>query len=230
MLDTLLLRKRMVGDLVDLQLLYSAKSGNEKARNEFIDENRSFIHKYACSVCKRYLNWENDDELSVALMAFNSAIDSFQEGEFEYYSKMLIKHRLIDYFRKNNRNEIPLDSSIIQETLQYENNIDEKLDRAEQISIFKDILMQFNINMGDLVKSSPKHRDTREKLINTAMEISKRKNIVNQLLKSKLLPIKEIQLFVDISRRMLEEWRKYIIALIIIFSDGRLDSIKDFIL
>lgn len=220
----------MVGDLVDLQLLYSAKSGNEKARNEFIDKNRSFIHRYACTICKRYLSWENDDELSVALMAFNSAIDSFTEGEFEYYSKMLIKRRLIDYFRKNNRTDIPLDSSIFQETLQYENSMDEKLDRAQQVNFFKDILAQFKIDISDLVKNSPKHKDTREKLINTAIEISKAESIVNQLFKNKLLPIKEIQLLTGISRRMLEEWRKYIIALIIIFSDKRLESIKDFIL
>lgn len=220
----------MVGDLVDLQLLYSAKSGNEKARNEFIDNNKAFIHKYACSICKRYLSWENDDELSIALLAFNHAIDTFQEGEFEYYCKMLIKRRLIDYFRKNNKNEIPLDVSMLQNTLQYENNIDERLDRAEQINIFKNILSGFNLNMGDLVKNSPKHKDTREKLINTAKEIAERNDIVSHLLKSKLLPIKEILLFTDISRRMLEEWRKYIIALIIIFSDKRLDSIRDFIM
>ncbi len=220
----------MVGDLVDLQLLYSAKSGNKKARNEFIDINRNFIHKYASSVCKRYLSWENDEELSVALMAFNSAIDSFQEGEFEYYSKMLIKHRLIDYFRKNNRNEIPIDVSVLQNTLQYENNIDEQLDRTQQISIFKDILMQFNIKIADLANNSPKHKDTREKLKTTAMEISIRNDVVNKLLRNKLLPINEILIFADVSRRMLEEWRKYIIALIIIFSDKRLDSIKDFIL
>lgn len=220
----------MVGDLVDLQLLYSAKSGNEKARNEFIDKNRSFIHRYACTICKRYLSWENDDELSVALMAFNSAIDSFTEGEFEYYCKMLIKRRLIDYFRKSNRTDIPLDSSIFQETLQYENSMDEKLDRAQQVNFFKDILAQFKIDISDLVKNSPKHKDTREKLINTAIEISKAESIVNQLFKNKLLPIKEIQLLTGISRRMLEEWRKYIIALIIIFSDKRLESIKDFIL
>ena len=215
---------------MDLQLLYIAKSGNEKARNEFIDKNKPFIHKYASSICKRYLIWENDDELSIALMAFNNAIDTFKEGEFEYYCKMLIKHRLIDYFRKNCNNEIPLDVSVLQNTLQYENNIDERLDRAEQINIFKGILSGFNLNMGDLVRNSPKHRDTREKLIDTARKISKSNDIVNNLLRNKLLPIKEILLITDISRRMLEEWRKYIIALIIIFSDKRLDSIRDFII
>lgn len=220
----------MVGDWVNLQLLDSAKSGNEKARNEFININKTFIHRYASTVCKRYLSWENDDELSVALMAFNTAIDSFQEGNFEYYCKMLIKRRLIDYFRKNSRNEVPIDASVIQNTLQYENNIDEQLDRTHQISIFKDVLMQFDISIGDLASNSPKHRDTREKLINTAMEVSIEKEIVNKLLRNNLLPIKEILSIADISRRMLEEWRKYIIALIIIFSDKRLESIRDFIL
>jgi RNA polymerase sigma factor len=143
---------------------------------------------------------------------------------------MLIKRRLIDYFRKSSRSEVPIDTSVFENTLQYENNIDEQLDRTHQIRILKDVLMQFDISIGDLASNSPKHRDTREKLINTAKEVSIEKDIVNKLLRNNLLPIKEILLIADISRRMLEEWRKYIIALIIIFSDKRLDSIRDFIL
>jgi RNA polymerase sigma factor len=215
---------------MDLQLLYKAKSGDENARNNFIEINKKFIHKYACTVCKRYLTWENDDELSIALLAFNKAIDSFQEGEFEYYSKMVMKHRLIDHFRKNSSNDVPIEDTVIQNTLQYESNIDEKLDRAAQIRVFKDVLDQFNINMADLTSNSPKHKDTRKRLMDLALDISSRNEIVSQLLKNKLLPIKDILQFADVSRKLLEEWRKYIIALIIIFSDRRLESIKDFIM
>lgn len=215
---------------MNTQLLYSAKSGDDSARNEFIDRNKAFIYKYACSVCKRRLSWENDDELSIALIAFNSAIDSYQEGEFEFYSKMLIKHRLIDFFRKNSRNEAPIDDAILNNIIQYDIAIEEKLDRATQINLFKDLLSDFNINMADLVKSSPKHKDTREKLIKAAKEISTNKKLLEQLFQKNMLPIKEILLICNISRKSVEEWRKYLISLIIIFSDKRLDAIKDFIL
>jgi RNA polymerase sigma factor len=214
---------------MDLKLLDKAKLGDIEARNLFIEMNKPFIHKYACLVCKRYLSWENDDELSISLMAFNSAIDSFVEGNFEAYSKSVIKNRLIDYFRKNSKHEIPIDDDIIENYTHYTHKIDEKLDRAAQINLLKSILSQFNITFEDLTKRSPKHKDTREKLICLAKLISTEENIVETIYKQKILPIKDIMNLSDTSRKVLEEWRKYLIALIIIFTDKRLDSIKDFI-
>lgn len=81
-------------------LLDEAKAGNIKVRNTFIEENKNKIYRYTCFVCKRILKWENDDELSIALIAFNNAIDSFDSGNFNSYAKILIRNKLIDYFRK----------------------------------------------------------------------------------------------------------------------------------
>lgn len=74
-------------------------------REKFISENKSFIYKVASSICKRKLEWENDDELSIALIAFNKSIDTYNEdkGNFFSYAKMLIKNALIDYFRKQSK-------------------------------------------------------------------------------------------------------------------------------
>lgn len=84
--------------------------------------------------------------------------------------------------------------------------------------------------MNDLTKKSPKHQDTRDKLMSLAMDISKNNDLVSTILKQKMLPIKEILVTFDVSRKTLEEWRRYLIALVIIFSDKRLESLKDFIL
>lgn len=215
---------------MNLELLSRAKSGDDVARNQFIEINKPFIYKYTCAVCKRLLSWQNDDELSIALMAFNSSIDSFLDGDFEAYSKMVIKSRLIDFFRKNKRNEIPIEEYCITGLLQYSCNIDEKLDRAAQIEIFKETLKKFNINMLDLVKNSPKHKDTRQNLLKLALNISRQDDIIKILFKKRLLPIKEIINSSNVSRKFVEEWRRYIIALVIIFNDKRLESLRDFIL
>lgn len=215
---------------MDLYLLDKAKEGDMEARNRFIEQNKSFIHRYSCLICKRYLRWENDDELSIALLAFDNSIDTFKEGNFESYSKLVMKNRLIDFFRKNSRNEVPIEDNIIENYTQYTMDIDEKLDRASQIIIFKDLLSNFKISMNDLTKKSPKHQDTRDKLMSLAMDISKNNDLVSTILKQKMLPIKEILVTFDVSRKTLEEWRRYLIALVIIFSDKRLESLKDFIL
>ncbi len=215
---------------MNLKLLSCAKSGDTEARNRFIEVNKNFIYRYSCIVCKRYLRWENDDELSIALLAFNSAIDSFQDGDFEAYCKMVIKSRLIDFFRKNAKNEIPIEDTILANTLEYSGAMDEKLDRASQVTIFKELLGKMGIDMIDLVKNSPKHGDTRKKLSDMALEIAKRMDMVEHLKKYGMLPSKDIISITGVSRRFLDDWRKYIIALIIIFSDKRLESIKDYIL
>lgn len=215
---------------MDLSLLDRARKGNADERNKFIEMNKKHIHRYACLICKRYLTWENDDELSIALMAFNSAIDSYKEGNFEAYSKLIIKSRLIDYFRKNSKNDVPIDDNILEIHSDCISTVDERLDRITQINIFKERIESFNISLEDLTKKSPKHRDTREKLINIARETSQRSDIVDKLNGQKMLPVKDIVETTSVSRKMIEEWRKYLIALIIIFSDKRLDTIKDFIL
>lgn len=215
---------------MDLRLLELAQKGNVEARNTFIEDNKSYIHRYASQVCKRYLLWENDDELSVALMAFNEAINSFKSGSFEAYSKMVIKSRLIDFFRKNSKIEVPIDNEDIQNQVAYDHFLDEKLDRAAQIILFKELMKDYKITLEDLTQKSPKHKDTREKLINLSREIAERSDLVTVITSKNILPIKEILEFTPLSRKILEEWRKYIISLVIIFSDKRLDSLKEFII
>lgn len=215
---------------MNLDLLYNAKSGDLEARNFFIEENKKFIHRYACIICKKYLSWENDDELSVALMAFNYAIDSFKSGDFRAYSKIVIKNKLIDYFRKASKNEIPVDDEIIANAIEYQQPYDENLDRASQIIIFKDTIKEFGISINDLLNCSPKHKDTRKKLMNLAFDISKQREMSQYIMKNKMLPTKDIISKSGVSRKFIDEWRKYIIALVIIFYDNRLDSIKEYIL
>lgn len=92
---------------------------------------------------------------------------------------------------------------------------------------FLEFFLKKSIN---LTKKSPRHQDTREKLMQLAIEVAKNDIIVSTILKQKILPIKEIMSNFEVSRKTLEEWRRYLIALIIIFSDTRLESLKEFIL
>ncbi len=46
-----------------------------------------------------------DEELSIALMAFNEAIDGYDtsKGSFLSFAKLVINRRLIDYLRKKTK-------------------------------------------------------------------------------------------------------------------------------
>lgn len=206
-------------------------------REKFINENKSFIYKIASSTCKRKLEWENDDELSIALIAFNKSIDTYNhdKGNFFSYSKMIIKNALIDYFRKQSKiTNIYLEdeelisfeqkSSIEKFEIENENKL-----RSQEIMLFSNKLKEFGVSFNDLVSNSPKHKDTREELINVAFEVSKNTEIVEKLLKTKQLPIKQICFLTAKKEKFIEKWRRYLVALILILIDEELMYIRSYL-
>lgn len=48
-------------------------------RSNFIEANKGFVYSTTSKLCKRQLIWENDEELSIALIAFNIACDKYDE-------------------------------------------------------------------------------------------------------------------------------------------------------
>ncbi|QCX33212.1 RNA polymerase sigma-I factor [Caloramator sp. E03] len=206
-------------------------------KDEFIIENKPFIYKTASNICKRNLQWENDDELSIALIAFNKAIDTYdnEKGNFYSYAKMLIKNSLIDYFRNNSSkytlyfiDEQIIDIQNKNSLNQFEIEIENKI-RAQEIYEFSRKLKEFGIEFKDLIKSSPSHKDTRNELLNTAIKISMNEDIVNLMYKSKQLPIKKICLLTSKKEKFIESWRRYLISLIIILSDDSFKYIKSYL-
>lgn len=206
-------------------------------RELFINEHKDFVYKVALSVCKRKLEWENDDELSIALIAFNKAIDSYDKkrGNFFSYAKMLIKNALIDYFRKSSKlvyvyldddelMPVEINTSLDKYEIEEENK-----NRLQEIMKFTSKLKEYGISFSDLVENSPKHKDTREELLNIAFKISINTELVETILRKKQLPIKQICLLTNKKEKLLEKWRKYLIALILILSDEELVYIRSYL-
>ena len=71
-------------------------------RSNFIEANKGFIYSTTSKLCKRHLIWENDEELSIALMAFNIACDKYDKtkGNFYGFGKVIIKNALDRFFQK----------------------------------------------------------------------------------------------------------------------------------
>lgn len=222
------------------ELVIAAKNGDTKIRNELIESNKWFIRKVSSYIAKRNLDWSNDDELSIALLAFNEAIESFDPDrgmQFYSYCRMLINSRLIDYFRKNGARSIPL-CAMDENSL---NNIEneeaisryalssEKEERAVEVMMFNDELKKYGLSMNDLALNCPKHNDTRKQLFKVAFQCLKKGDIIESLNKKKLLPIKEIIELTGVKRKFLEQWRKYLIAIIVIISSNEYSYLKEYI-
>lgn len=228
-------------DSIELNnLVRLARNGDEVSRDYLIDINRGFIRRVSSYLCKRNLDWANDDELSIALIAFNEAIDSFNQDrgiQFLSYCRILMNSRLIDYFRKNSFNAIAL-STIGEEEL-YAIESKEAFDRyalsnageerALEIRMLNKELSHYGLSMADLTNNSPKHKDTRKSLFKAACLCSKNKDIIHTLKKNKMLPIKEIEKITGYKRKFLEQWRKYIVALLVISSSDEYIYLKEYI-
>lgn len=208
-------------------------------RDTIITENKEFVYKMAQGICKRRLSWENDDELSIALIAFNHACDTFEysKGNFYSYTGMVIRNALYDYFRKSKNSpllffqdeEEKLDYFDIKASLtDFEKKIDNK-NRAEEIAAFSKELEEYMISFDSLVECSPSHIDTRNSLLNLAFTCAKDEFIINYIRNKKLLPIKEIISLTNVKRKFVEKWRKYIITLILVLSNENYLYIRSFL-
>lgn len=208
-------------------------------KNAFIENNKKFVYSVTKNICKKILHWENDDELSIALIAFNKACDTYMEdkGNFFSYAKVLIKNSLIDYFRKSSKNEyLTFDSEWNEmEYIDCKNSITnyevekENSRRREEIIAFSEELKKYKLSFETLVDSCPSHMDTKNKLLNLAFMCSKENSILDYIHNKKMLPVKEICLITNNNRKFIEKWRKYIIALILIFSNSEYTYLRSYL-
>lgn len=221
-------------------LLQSARNGDTLARETLIQNYMPFITRAASSVSGRYLAPENDDQISVAMMAFNEAIDHYDGTKgiaFLTFAETVIKRRIIDYFRKESRNSravlfgvnhnetgpdagSPLDRIEVrraEEKLALEN---ETADLRDEIARFNADLQAFGISFFDLVEASPKHEDARLRAMSAARRVVENRVYRDFLLNRKSLPLKALEQEVDVSRKTLERQRKYIVAVaLLLMSD-----------
>ncbi|MGG1400144.1 RNA polymerase sigma factor SigI [Bacillus salipaludis] len=220
------------------------QQGDRILLNELIESYKPFIAKTVSSVCKRYI-YETDDEFSIGLLAFNEAIEKYSSergSSLLSFSEVLIKRRVIDYIRKQTKNQhISLDfqtssleeespGTVIVNELSLENyhkKTDEQL-RKDEIIQFQQLLKTFDLNFSDLVEHSPKHADARKNAILTAKMIVDHPELKEILLEKKRLPIKQLEKMVETSRKTIERNRKYIIAIALILS-GDYVFLKDYI-
>lgn len=170
------------------QTVQLAKNGNELAREEFIGNHKPFIMKISSSLCKHYLTWGHDEELSIALAAFNEAIDKYEPSEgasFYGFAKTVMTRRLIVYFRKESKHQLlsltPSESDDdalygydSEASLEMYKEEQQNYDFAETVKSYVLVLAEYGITLEDLVHISPKHRDSKATLYRVAHELCAR--------------------------------------------------------
>ena len=223
------------------QLFLRAQHGDELAREKLIRKYHHFVAGVCSRECNRCLAWENDEELSVGLIALNEAISSYDMSagvKFTTFGYTVIKRRLIDYFRRQSRIEnetlvTPLESEGEQvvEVIAQSMKIFSEARAGENLSYmvdqFKHKLRRFKIDIHELPGIVPKRREKLQSLHQAARSLVMDKKMADYLTNCGQLPVKDLCKSTGLSRKIVEKRRKLIIALAILLLDPQLAPLSD---
>lgn len=203
---------------MDLEKRAAAAAKNEKLKNELISEYRNFILSSASKTLKRLVT-DSDDEFMTAMLAFNEAIDKYDEskGKFLSFASMIIRSRLIDELRRNSKNTAATFSELENENgAPFDVISTDSRDIKWEIEALTDELKEFDISFFELAKVSPKSRKTKKLCFDVVRYIINDSRLLKTVTDRHTLPVKEVSEGVPLNRKTLERHRKYIIAAVII--------------
>lgn len=217
-------------------------TGSLDQREDLLRELEPQILRIASKISKRLIT-KHDDEYAITFEAFNEAISKFDpqhQSAFMSFAYMVIHGRLVDYFRQQQKhtNQVSLTPSDTDEeesnhpgiiSRSFETYEAEELARMRrlEIALFSQMLAKHNINFSELVKKSPKHRDTRDNLFQVAKNLIAHEPLLQLFYEKKRLD-KQIMEKAGIHRRTLSRHRTYLIALTIVLMED-LPLIRDYL-
>lgn len=174
-----------------------------------IKKNEKFILSSASRAIGRYVT-KSDDQWSVALLAYNEAVNTYSidKGSFYSFANLVIKRRLIDYikseakhFNETSINPSAFDSDPDQEDEQLSINrevlyhlITDKDDSAKlEIEAIASELKIYGFTFYDLISASPKAIKTKTACAKAICFLIKDTSLLKQMRSTKTLPIKIIE-------------------------------------
>lgn len=208
------------------------KKGDKQLKEKFIEDYIPFILKVVSSFySSKIVDMKNSDEYSIGLMAFDEAIEKFDitKGKnFIKFAEMVIKRRMIDYFRKIStvcKKEIPF--SYFNNKNEFEDQLNSfgretELDRYEFIYELQDFskqLKDFGLKIENIPDYMPKHKDSKQICIGIAKKIVENEKIYDKLKNKKYFHMKELSKIIDVHPKTVERNREFIICLCLIYGN-----------
>ena len=156
-----------------VEQVYAAKE-DVQAADRLIGTYLPFIKAEAARFLKRPPIEGHDDELSIAMMAFHEAIGGYSRtrGSFLKYAAMLIRSRLVDYSRREQRHSrvISLDAPIGEEDITLGETLADDRDPHEETALrdatraeIEELTRQmkeFGVSLSDVADNCPKQQRT----------------------------------------------------------------------
>ena len=222
------LQQRMGLDETELAL---RAAQDERAREELIRRQEKNILRIASSAKHRFVS-KSDDEWSIALCAFSRAIDTYTPGKggFSAYAEMLIQRSLIDAHRAQTKYALEIAVSPEEFDGETENEapgavlyaVVESSVRAADTRLREEILAAnaalraYGFRFYDLTSCSPKQDKTRIACDRAVQALLDSPQDLQQLARTRQLPMRRLIGEAGIPEKILEKYRRYIIAAVVI--------------
>ncbi len=214
--------------------IYRAKNSMHHAE-ELILSSMPFIRAQV----SKYLNqpvFDNSlDEVSIAMIAFHEAIQSYQKdkGAFFAYAALLIRSRLVDYTRSQSKHvsHISLDAPVSDENdaLQIDrfahthDHSDQILVREatlQEIEELAEQLKTYGLTFSDIASNAPKQNRSKEACQKILSCARKHSEVLDELVHKKRLPLKKLCEIAQVDRKTAERHRRYLVGLLLIYTNG----------
>lgn len=217
-----------------LEQVYAAKE-SVQAADQLIGNYLPFIRAETAKFLKRPPEEGRDDELSIAMIAFHEAIGGYAKhrGSFLKYASMLIRSRLIDYARKERRHRqtVSLDapaageeSASLGETLPEERDHPEESAHRQatrqEIEELSRQMESFGVSLSDVADNCPKQQRTLQACRKALAYARENRWLLEELVQGKKLPLAKLSDGSGVERKTLERHRKYLVALLLIYTNG----------
>ena len=233
----------MERDEQNRRALSAAADSDRKSR--FIEEEQAHILALLRRITGRGLSM-NDDEWSIALLAVSEAVDSYDEsrGSFWSYASIVMRSRLTDFYRSS-ASGIP--GELLVEPSSFSGEFDEDSDTAigvarevagktatventslrDEIEALSGELERFGIDFFQLAECSPRTAKTRKSCGEILETFFWPPPLTEQLRQTGKWPVKELQARRKLSRKQMDNHRRYLIAAALILS-GDYPGLRDY--
>ncbi|OUN32653.1 sigma factor [Lachnoclostridium sp. An76] len=225
-----------MNEVQDLVGRVQAARTDPEAADALIRQYMGFIRAETAKFIKRAPIDGQDEELSIAMLAFYEAILGYEQnrGAFLSYASRGIRNRMIDHYRKEKKHAKVIS---LHAPLQDEDDDISKLDRLEdpkneieashrraaareEIEEFERQLGEFGITFSEVADNCPRQGRTLASCQKVLAAAKLHPEIFDILLESKKLPISSLAEKSGTDKKTLERHRKYLIAVLLAFTNG----------
>lgn len=225
-----------MNEVQDLVGRVQAARTDPEAADTLIRQYMGFIRAETAKFIKRAPIDGQDEELSIAMLAFYEAILGYEQnrGAFLSYASRGIRNRMIDHYRKEKKHAKVIS---LHAPLQDEDDDISKLDRLEdpkneieashrraaareEIEEFERKLGEFGITFSEVADNCPRQERTLASCQRVLAAAKLHPEIFDILLESKKLPISSLAEKSGTDKKTLERHRKYLIAVLLAFTNG----------